>query len=239
MIDQEATNPKPAKQLLVLTDHECNTKATQVLQHEGYKVQLNDYLQFKVELLDKLQIDAILVDLENPTIESVSICQTIRDRYNGPLLFLTAPTNEFIQLLGLEMGADDFLFKPQTEVFLLTKLRARLKRAEKTQLGRKKIIRLGELQINSGRREVYCSGKNIHLTDREFDLLWLLAKNACQIISRDEIHRSLYKREYNGYDRSIDIYISRIRQKIGDNPHNPRHLKTIRGAGYLLVENHA
>ena len=117
MIDQEATNPKPAKQLLVLTDHECNTKATQVLQHEGYKVQLNDYLQFEVELLDKLQVDAILVDLENPTIESVSICQTIRDRYNGPLLFLTAPTNEFIQLLGLEMGADDFLLNLKPKFF--------------------------------------------------------------------------------------------------------------------------
>lgn len=230
---------RAAKHLLFLSDHDDINISLKVLEEDGYKIQHLYCPQFETGLLHSLQIEAILIDLNMPSIESVSICQTIRSEYDGPILFLTAPTNELIQLMGLEMGADDFLFKPQPTTLLLTKIRALLRRSDKMALNKKTSINLGELQIDASRREVQCSGKDVLLTDREFDLLWCLAKNARNILSRDEIHQSLYKREYNGYDRSIDIYISRIRQKIGDNPHNPRYLKTIRGAGYLLVENQA
>ncbi len=224
-----------AKHLLFLSDHDDAINTVNTLENEGYRIQLQYCSQFEAERLLDLSIDTILIDLEKPSIESVSICQSIRTVYDGPVLFLTALTDGFIQLLGLEMGADDFLFKPQPADLLLTKIRTLLRRSEKVSSEGKTAIRLGELQIDAGRREVSCSGENVSLTDREFDLLWCLAQNARNILSRDQIHQSLYKREYNGYDRSIDIYISRIRQKIGDDPHNPRYLKTIRGAGYLLV----
>jgi two-component system, OmpR family, response regulator RstA len=230
---------KAAKHLLFLSDHDDINPPVKVLEEEGYIIRHLYCPQFESGLLKSLQIEAVLIDLNMPTIESISICQTIRSEYDGPILFVTAPSNDFIQLMALEMGADDFLFKPQPEALLLTKIRTLLRRSDRMTLDKKTSISLGELQIDAGRREVQCSGKDVLLTDREFDLLWYLAKNARNILSRDEIHQSLYKREYNGYDRSIDIYISRIRQKIGDDPHNPRYLKTIRGAGYLLVENHA
>lgn len=239
MQPREINHQKAAKHLLFLSDHDDITPPVKRLEEEGYEVQHLYCPQFEIGLLHSLKIDAVLIDLETPSIESISICQTLRSEYDGPILFLTAPTNDFIQLMGLEMGADDFLFKPQPEALMLTKLRTLLRRSDKMTQNKKTSIHLGELQIDAGRREVQCSGKDVLLTDREFDLLWCLAKNARNILSRDEIHQTLYKREYNGYDRSIDIYISRIRQKIGDNPHNPRYLKTIRGAGYLLVGNHA
>lgn len=223
--------------LLLLTDHADVTPVIRTLRSEGYVVQHRHCQQFEAGLLEVLLPDAVLIDLESPSIESISICRTLRAYHEGPILVLAAQSNDLIQMLGLEMGADDVLFKPQSESYLLVKLRAFLRRSEK-QRQRQRMVQLGELVIDSARREVWCSGKTISLTAREFDLLWCLAQNAKTIVSRDEIHRSLYNCEYNGFDRSIDIYVSRIRQKIGDDPHNPRYLKTIRGAGYLLVENH-
>lgn len=235
---KQNNNRAPGKRLLLLTDHHEIVSLILSLQAEGYIVEHQNSDSFDINFLCTLTTDAILIDLDNPTIESVSICQNLRSRYSGPILFLTAPTNEYVQMLGLELGADDFLCKPVPEVLLLTKLRSQLRRAE-TGSRSQNAINLGELTIDSSRREVQCQGKTVPLTDREFDLLWIMAQNVRNILSRDQIHKHLYNREYNGFDRSIDIYISRIRQKIGDDPHNPRYLKTIRGAGYLLVENHA
>lgn len=234
---QKEINGRTGRKLLLLTDHQDATLIISCLQTEGYIVRHSGCWQFEVELLERLQPDVVLIDLETPSIEQISICQTLREYYHGPILILSAKASEIVQVLGLEMGADDFLSKPQSEAILLAKLRSQLRRSKDTQQLQKAMVQLGELVIDASRREVWRAGKSIHLTDREFDLLWCLAKNARSIISRDEIHQSLYNREYNGFDRSIDIYISRIRQKIGDNPQNPRYLKTIRGAGYLLVEN--
>ena len=236
---RENADTRIVNRLLLLTDHENTTEALNMLQGEGYSVS-HDYCQrYDVEKLDRLSPDAILIDLQNPSVQNVSICRDLRQYYHGPILVLAARGSEVVQVLGLEMGADDFLFKPQPEPLLMAKLRSVLRRSEETHRRQKKMIRLGELVIDAGRREVHCSGEVVSLTPREFDLLWCLAENAKNIISRDEIHQFLYNCEYNGYDRSIDIYISRIRQKIGDDPVKPRFLKTVRGAGYLLVEGHA
>ena len=230
---------KTVKKILLLTDHNIISSVLHGLKAEGYYVLHNPCHDFEVELLETLEPTAVMIDLDLPSIESISICQKLRACYDGPILVLTAKTDELIQVMGLEMGADDFLFKPQSVNYLLVKLRAFLRRSEKNRLKQKRLIQLGELVIDSTRREVWCSGEIILLTAREFDLLWCLAENARNILSREEIHQSLYSSEYNGFDRSIDIYISRIRQKIGDDPLNPRYLKTIRGAGYLLMEGYS
>lgn len=235
--NSKETSGRTGSKLLLLADHHDATLISSCLQTEGYIVHHSSCRLFEVELLERLQPDVVLIDLETPSVEQISICQTLRKRFRGPILILSAKASEIVQVLGLEMGADDFLFKPQSEAILLAKLRSQLRRSNETRQRQKAMVQLGELVIDASRREVWRAGESIHLTDREFDLLWCLAKNARNIISRDEIHQSLYNREYNGFDRSIDIYISRIRQKIGDNPQNPRYLKTIRGAGYLLVES--
>jgi two-component system response regulator RstA len=233
MQDSDSTNKN---KLLLLADH-CGINQVQaVLEEEGYFVHYQACQQFDTDLLEVLDPDAILIDLENPSLESISICQTLQKYHKGPILVLSAKVNDLVQVKALEFGADDFLLKPLPEKYLLVKLRTffRLFEINKQQ---KRMVQLGDLVVDSARREVRCSGETISLTSREFDLLWCLAKKAKSIVSRDEIHKSLFSSEYNGYDRAIDIYISRIRQKIGDDPNNPRYLKTIRGAGYLLVDN--
>lgn len=238
MQNQDKIGIRIMGKLLLLTDRGHASAEIAMLREEGYSVWHDDCREFDVGRLESLSPDAILIDFDRPSVSTVAICLTLRNSFAGPILILSAKTSEVVQLLALEMGADDFLFKPQPETILMAKLRAFLRRSEGLRLRQRKLIQLGELVIDAGRREVCCSGAVVSLTDREFDLLWCLAENSKIIVSRDEIHRSLYNSEYNGFDRSIDIYISRIRQKIGDDPLNPRYLKTVRGAGYLLVEGY-
>jgi len=225
------------KKLLVFVDQMEIASIVQTYQGEGFFVEQKHFRQFDSDLLTNFPPDLVVFDLDTPSMEAISTCQALRNCFSQPIIVLSANTSELLQILALEMGADDFLVKPLPANLLLAKIRALLRREDKSKLRQKTIIQLGELVIDAGRREVWSSGETIPLTAREFDLLWCLAENSRTIISRDEIHQSLYKCEYNGFDRSIDIYISRIRQKLGDDPHNPRYLKTIRGAGYLLVGN--
>lgn len=208
-----------------------------MLQVEGYSINHHYCHEYQVATLATQQPDAVLIDLENPSVENISICRTLRDTYLGPILLLTSKANEIIQVLGLEMGADDFLFKPQPQTLLLAKLRAQLRRSHERQNQLQKRVKLGDLLIDAERRMVQSSGQVVELTTREFDVLWCLAARNREITSRDDIHRLLFNSEYNGFDRSIDIYVSRIRQKIGDDAQHPRYLKTIRGSGYLLTDS--
>ncbi len=232
------TTATTEKKLLLFT-HNCDADSVlaEDLQMGGFRVQLQDLHLLNNEPLRSFQPDLVLIDLGNPSLEYLNSCKTIRANCRVPILMLAEQANEMFQVLGLELGADDFLIKPLPTTLLLAKVRALLRREEESRHQHKNLIQLGELVIDAGRREVWCSGSNIQLTAREFDLLWCLAENAQTILSRDKIHQLLYNSEYNGFDRSIDIYISRIRQKIGDDPLNPRYLKTIRGAGYLLVDS--
>ncbi len=134
---------KAAKKLLFLSDHDDVITSINALENEGYIVQQQYCSQLEADSLHDADMDTILIDLNAPSMESVSICQSIREVYDGPVLFLSAPTDGFIQLLGLEMGADDFLFKPQPVTLLLTKIRTLLRRSEKMNPEAKTSIRLG------------------------------------------------------------------------------------------------
>jgi len=223
--------------IVLLTDHNDVAEVINMLQMEGYRIKHCHYHDYEVATLRKMQPDAILIDLNNPSVENISICRVLRDAYLGPILLLTTKVNEIIQVLGLEMGADDFLFKPQPDTLLLAKLRAQLRRTVERRNQSHKLVQLGNLVIDAERRTVKTAGQMVELTTREFDVLWCLASSNRETISRDDIHRLLFNSEYNGFDRSIDIYISRIRQKIGDDAQHPRYLKTIRGSGYLLTDS--
>lgn len=225
------------KRLLFIEDREVNSDLAKRLRVDGYTVRMQCLHRLNQKKLVGFRPNLVLIDFEAPSLESLASCKTIRKGYRGPILMLAEQANEMFQVLGLESGADDFLIKPVPITLLQAKVRALLRRDEEACHQQKTIIQLGELTIDAGRREVWCQGENILLTAREFDLLWCLAENAQSILSRDKIHQILYRSEYNGFDRSIDIYISRIRQKIGDDPLNPRYLKTIRGSGYLLLDN--
>ena len=184
------------------------------------------------------QPDLVVLDLMLPGEDGLSICRKVRGLYEGPILMLTARTDDMDQVLGLEMGADDYVCKPVRPRVLLARIRALLRRMEGNEVqpaGERRRLQFGQLVIDNAMREAWLGEQAIELTSAEFDLLWLLTSNAGRILSREEIFNALRGIEYDGQDRSIDVRISRIRPKIGDDPMHPRLIKTVRSKGYLFV----
>ncbi len=188
--------------------------------------------------------DIIVLDLMLPGKDGLAICREVRPFFKGPILMLTARDDDLDQVLGLEMGADDYVTKPVRPRVLLARIRALLRRShehaeeEEGMPGASGATRLtfGNLSVDNAMREAWLNEAPIDLTSAEFDLLWLLCSNAGRVLSREEIFSALRGIEYDGQDRSIDVRISRIRPKIGDDPVQPRRIKTVRSKGYLFVK---
>ena len=186
------------------------------------------------------QPDMVVLDLMLPGADGLSVCREVRAQgFQQPILMLTARTEDMDQVLGLEMGADDYVAKPVQPRVLLARIRALMRRSDKTIEDLQQRLDFGELVIDNGARAVILHGEPVEFTSAEYDLLWLLASNAGRILSREDIFERLRGIEYDGQDRSIDVRISRIRPKIGDDPENPRRIKTVRSKGYLFVKESA
>jgi len=191
------------------------------------------------------QPDIVVLDLMLPGADGLEVCRMVRDKYKNPILMLTARTDDVDQVLGLEMGADDYVAKPVKPRVLLARIRALLRRSEAAgadgagvdDQGNVSRLEFGDLVIDNSAREVWLTSVPVDLTSAEYDLLWLLASNAGVILSREEIFERLRGIQYDGQDRSIDVRVSRIRPKVGDDPMNPRRIKTVRSKGYLFVKD--
>jgi two-component system response regulator RstA len=179
--------------------------------------------------------DAVLLDVNLPGMDGFSICREVREQFHGPIILLTARDTETDEVLGLEFGADDFLAKPVSPRVLLARLRTHLRRLPiEEPSSDENVVELGMLRIDRGRRSVKFAGNVVSLTTAEFDLLWLLAQNAGSVVSRAMLFESLHGFKFDGFDRSIDLRVSRLRKKLGDDPHHPTLILSIRGIGYQL-----
>lgn len=182
------------------------------------------------------QPSLVVLDLMLPGEDGLTVCRRVRAAgFNRPILILTARSDDQDHIQGLELGADDYVNKPVRPQVLLARIRALLRRTGDEDQPTPKRLRFGPLAVDHARREAWLNGELIDLTGAEFDLLWLLASNAGRILSREETFVALRGIEYDGQDRSIDVRISRIRPKIGDDPEMPRIIKTVRSKGYLFV----
>jgi two-component system, OmpR family, response regulator ParR len=179
----------------------------------------------------------VLLDLLLPGKSGLDICRELRQTYSVPILILTARDTEFDHVIGLESGADDYVMKPVEPMVLLARIRALLRRAERgsPSAERRADLHLGALRISETSREVWLQGRPVPLTTQEFELLALLAKRAGELVSRDEVFRSMRGIDYDGMDRSIDGRVSKLRRKLGDDAGAPTRIKTVWGKGYLLV----
>lgn len=204
------------------------------LRDDGFDIALCRTTHDVVLRCEQAPPQLVLVDVAESTLDIASVCQAVREEYPGALMVLAEQADEMFQVLGLEMGADDFVVKPISSTLLLARIRAVLRRRQLAGGAEDATITLGALEVDAGRREVNCGGRNVELTSKEFDLLWYLACNARTVLSRDQIYQALFGLEYNGIDRSVDIYISRLRNKLGEDSAHPQLLKTVRGVGYLL-----
>lgn len=188
-----------------------------------------------IEHCRKYPPDIIILDLNLPDIDGISICNKLRNFYTGKILILTASSNDLDQIDGFETGADDFVTKPVEPRVLLARINALLNRDQRAINNKSEKIVFGNLTIDEQSRTVNYKDSNITLTSNEFELLMLFCKKPGVILSRDEIFTSMKRIEYDGIDRAVDIKISRLRKKLGDIASKPTKIKTIWGKGYLFV----
>lgn len=184
-------------------------------------------------LLRNEQFDALILDVGLPDIDGFEVCKKVRTFSQLPILMLTARGDAMDRIIGLEIGADDYLPKPFNPRELLARLRAILRRAQHSQ--QSSALRFGRLEINQDAHTAYLDGEPVKLTSYQFDLLLVLVNHAGRVLSRDQLMDALKGHELDSYDRSIDVHISRIRSHIEDDPKKPRRILTIRGTGYVFA----
>jgi DNA-binding response OmpR family regulator len=179
--------------------------------------------------------DAVLLDLMLPGLDGLSVCRELRARSDVPILVLTARGEEADRVMGLELGADDYLPKPFSPRELLARLRAVTRRAKGKAGPPTATVRVGGLALDPASRRAMLDGRELSLTGYEFDLLRALAERAGRVLSREQLMELAKGSAEESFDRSIDVHVSRLRQKLGDDPKRPRLIKTVRGAGYLYA----
>lgn len=244
MLKQEnGQNPEENWRILIVEDDErLATLTKDYLESNGLKVSVEGDGSRAIERIKTEQPDLVVLDLMLPGEDGLAVCRIVRPYYKGPILMLTARTEDLDQVLGLEMGADDYVAKPVRPRVLLARIRALLRRVkdepedQEVESGSENRLTFGHLVVDNAMREAWLDGQSIDLTSAEFDLLWLLSSSAGRVLTREEIFHQLRGIEYDGQDRSIDVRVSRIRPKVGDDPMNPKRIKTVRSKGYLFVK---
>ena len=224
--------------ILIVEDDERLAMLTQdYLRNNGLDVAIETDGTRAIRRIIAEQPDLVVLDVMLPGSDGLTVCREVRAQYQQPILMLTARTDDMDQVLGLEMGADDYVAKPVQPRVLLARIRALLRRSDTAPVeSSPQRLEFGDLVIDNGGRSVTLNDELVDFTSAEYDLLWLLASNAGRILSREDIFERLRGIEYDGQDRSIDVRISRIRPKIGDDPENPKRIKTVRSKGYLFVK---
>ena len=232
--------------LLVEDDERLAALIKDYLQKQGFVIQIEDRGDTAIERIRTENPGLVILDLMLPGKDGLAVCQSVRSDYQGPILILTAREDDMDQVAGLEMGADDYVKKPVEPRVLLARIRALLRRLEKQHeeshpenISKGKIEELvfGELCIRKSSHSVFLGDKPVDLTTNEFGLLWYLASNSGEVLSRETLYHQLRGIEYDGLDRSMDVMVSRLRKKLDDDSAAPRRIKTIWGQGYLFVED--
>jgi len=220
--------------LLIEDDARLAAMVSDYLGEGGFRVTHAANGRSGVALHGRDTFDAIVLDLMLPDIDGLEVCRQVRAQADTPILMLTARGDAMDRVVGLEMGADDYLPKPFEPRELLARLKAILRRQGRDEA--REVLRFGRLQIDPGALEVKLDGEARALTSHQFALLLVLARHAGRVMSREAIMDLLRHERLEAFDRSIDVHISRIRAAIEDNPKKPRRVITVRGAGYVFAK---
>lgn len=222
---------------------EDDTRLAELIQvffaDHGFRIATEPRGDTAIQRIRAEQPDLLILDIMLPGATGFDVCRKVRTDFTGLILMLTARDDDIDQIVGLEMGADDYVTKPVEPRVLLARIRALLRRntgasaipAQEEKRG----CHFGGLRISASSRDVQLDDKTIDLTTAEFDLLWLLASHAGETLDRDWLFKQLRGLEYDGLDRSIDIGVSRLRKKLGDSNNPATRIKTVRRKGYLFV----
>jgi len=203
------------------------------LSSHGYLVTVATRGDEALALIENDAPDLVVLDLNLPVLDGLEVCRRAREFFDKPILMLTARDDDADEILGLNSGADDYLGKPVTPRILLARVRALLRRGKPKDPSR--VIVIGSLSLDPDSRTVKLNEELVAVSTHEFDVLLLLANHVGKPLSREALISEIRGIEYDGFDRSVDVCISRLRRKLGDDAQTPRRIKTLRGTGYLLA----
>lgn len=210
------------------------------LEKNGYEVLRAETGEKGLAILKNMQVDLVLLDYMLPGMDGIEVLKNIRssqELVTLPVIMLTAKGEEFDKVLGLEMGADDYLSKPFGIRELLARIKALLRRSslEKIETQPEEKLLIGELVINNTAREVTVGGEPITLSLKEFELLYLLASHRNRVFTREQLLELIWGYEYSGETRTVDVHVRNLRKKIEPDPEQPQYIQTVRGMGYKFV----
>ena len=227
-----------SKRILLVDDEPLLLKGLRfTLEQEGYEILTAEDGEEALSVFAENPVDLILLDVMLPKLDGIQVCQRIRETSNVPIIMLTAKGEDMDKILGLEYGADDYMTKP----FNILEVKARIKSifrrtGQPTQGENRKEIRVHDMVVNVVNRSVTLGGKDIRLTAKEFDLLQLFITNRGKVFSRETMLETVWKYDYMGDARTVDVHIRRLREKIERNPAQPEFIFTKWGVGYYFTD---
>jgi len=236
MAAQDKTNGNGRTVLVVEDDPSITMGLEMNLAAEGYRVLLAHDGETGLTMARRPDIDLVILDVMLPRLNGFEVVRSLRaERKTVPILMLSARGAEMDKVMGLELGAEDYVTKPFGLAELLARVRALLRREERARAAQG-VVRVGDLAIDPGTREVHRRGERIELTATEFDVLLCLVEARGRVLSREQIQQKVWGLGHHGTPRTIDNFVLQLRAKLEDDPARPKHLVTVRGVGYRFVE---
>jgi DNA-binding response OmpR family regulator len=236
----DLVNPLDNKILVVDDEKDITNLIEEVLHKDGFRNVLKTHTGLDaIKMSREMQPDAIILDIMLPDIDGIEVCKKIREFSLCPIMFLSSKNDDIDKILGLSCGGDDYVTKPFSPREIVFRVKAQLRRrqydcSEKNNY--KQQLLFGDLKIDVDGCRVYKSGREIELTAREFKLLCFLAENPNKIISKERMYEQVWGEDSVGCDNTVMVHIRHIREKVEDDPTNPKLLQTVKGLGYKLVK---
>ncbi len=221
--------------LIIDDDEKLSALLMEYLTQFGFSVRAVPEPESGLRALKHDPPDIVILDVMLPDMDGFSVCRKVRESSRVPIVMLTARGDVMDRIVGLELGADDYLPKPFEPRELVARMQAVLRRGASTTTDEPQTVRVGGLEVNWSTRDANLEGQALALTTAEFELLGLLVRNRGRVLSRERIMDETRGIDWEAYDRSIDVLVSRLRQKLGDDAKRPAFIRTVRGAGYCFI----
>ncbi|MEO4053009.1 response regulator transcription factor [Solibacillus sp. CAU 1738] len=226
-----------SKILIVDDDKEIRNLISVYLENEGMQTQKVENAIEALKILEEKAFDLIILDIMMPKMDGIQACMKIREERSMPIIMLSAKSEDMDKIQGLTAGADDYLSKPFNPLELIARVKSQLRRYKKYNTDSsidKSVIEIGDLVVNTDTRQVFVQEKEVRLTPKEFDILELLSRNKGRVLSVAKIYEAVWKEDFYKSDNTVMVHITKIRNKIEEDPKQPIYIKTIWGVGYKI-----
>ena len=229
--------PLPPRKILFVEDEAAIFEPfSKALRRNGFEPVVAETASAALDLAGRIDPDLVLLDLNLPDGDGADVCRTLRKSSEVPIVMLTARGTEMDRVLGLELGADDYVVKPFSSRELISRIRAVLRRAKGTAAAPEAPVEVGELMLDPGSRTVELAGAKVDVTRKEFDLLAELMAHSGQVVTREDLMSRVWDVNWFGSTKTLDVHVRTLRQKLGDDSSNPRFIETVRGVGFRLID---